>query len=145
VAVWHGKNPTEHVAVAAKVLGAGMHHHVGTLQERVLQRGRGKSRVHDEVCAPLMGFGCIGGHVHCFTRGVQWRLDVDDVPFVEVFGAAVEGEGFEPREACVDPNHTMGTVVAFSNGDVLRVEEDKQSMDGCKPRGVGNASAMKKS
>ena len=50
-----GREPADHVAVAAEVLGGGVHDDVGAEGERLLQRRRGEGVVDDDDGVVLRG------------------------------------------------------------------------------------------
>ena len=67
---------------------------------------------------------------------------MDDVPRGEVFGGAIEREGFCAGEFGVEAQDAVGAVVAISDGDVAWGEEGVCGVEGGEAGGVGKGRGV---
>lgn len=132
----HSEHPTQHIAMAAEILSAGVHDDVGAPAERVEEGRRRERRVDGEVGAGAAGLGGVGLEVAGLARGVQRRLDVDDVAGAELAVGAVEAHDPQPRQLRHHADHPVAPVVPVPDGDPPRVQVHQERVERRQPRAV---------
>ena len=69
-----------------------------------------------------MGDGGVVGDVEGEAGGVDGRLEVEEVAFVQVVGFAVQGQNFGAGQTDVQVQDAVAAMVAGADGDALGVE-----------------------
>lgn len=99
-----------------------MHHDIRAMCKRILQPGRPKCRVDKQQRPPRVRLFRIVRDVIRRSKRINRGLQVDDIPFAEFLGGAVERENLNACESSVNGQDGVGTVVPAADGDFAGLE-----------------------